>query len=74
MEILNRAKNAEMDIIPPAESKKNILEEANRRSWKAGYTTRLGEPVYRTKIMNNGFGESKLNVWERDENGNLIND
>ena len=44
MQILNRAKNTEMDIIPLGESKKNVKEEANRRTWKAGYTDRDGQP------------------------------
>jgi len=74
VQILNRARNSELEIIPPGESEKSLREEVNRRTAKAGYTTRYGEPTSRTKIMNNGFGESKLNVWSRDEQGNLIGD
>ncbi len=44
MQILRRAKNAEMDIISASESKSNVREEANRRSCKAGYTDRDGQP------------------------------
>ena len=66
MQILKRARNAEMDIIPASESTGNVMEEANRRSAKAGYTSG------RTKIQNRGYGDSKLNQWPRDRNGNLI--
>lgn len=74
MQILKRAKNAEMDIIPVNESESNVREEVNRRTAKAGLTTRYGECPARTKIMSRGVGENKLNVWPRDEQGNLIGD
>ncbi len=48
-------------------------EELNIRSYRAGYTTRKGGPKP-LKIMARGCGESKLNVWPRDENGNLLGD
>jgi len=64
-----------MEIISPTESEKNVRDEVNRRTAKAGYTTRLGEPPYRTKIMITvPWGKEKLNVWPRDENGNLKGD
>ncbi len=44
MQILKRAKNTEMDIISVTESESNVREEANRRSYKAGYTDRDGQP------------------------------
>ena len=44
MQILKRARNAEMDIIPATESESNVREEVNRRSHKAGYTDRDGQP------------------------------
>ncbi len=43
MQILKRAKNAEMDIIPATESESNVQDEVNRRSHKAGYTDRDGQ-------------------------------
>jgi hypothetical protein len=62
-----------MEIVPTNVSEKDLRDEVNRRTAKAGYTTGLGEPPYRTKIMSlNPFGERKLNIWPRDENGNLI--
>jgi hypothetical protein len=60
--------------VPWNANKKDVQEEINRRTAKAGYTTKYGECPYRTKIQNRGFGESKLNVWPRDENGQLIGD
>jgi hypothetical protein len=74
MEIITeRAKPPDM-IIPPTETEGNIRDEVNRRTHKAGYTTRHGDPTYGTKIMGPGIGESKINVWPRDKDGNLIGD
>lgn len=42
MQILKRARNAEMDIVSAAESESNVREEVNRRTYKAGYTNREG--------------------------------
>jgi hypothetical protein len=39
------------EIVPANVSEKDLKDEVNRRTAKAGYTTRLGEPPYRTKIM-----------------------
>ncbi len=44
MQILKRAKNAEMDIVSISESESNVKEEVNRRTFKAGYTDRDGQP------------------------------
>lgn len=62
------------EIVPWNENKDNVREEVNRRAAKAGYTTKYGEPRGATKIQNRGYGESKLNVWPRDKNGQLIGD
>lgn len=70
--ITNRHKNPG-DVIPPTESESNVREEANKRTYKAGYTDRDGQPKIR-KIQDRGYGESRLSVWPRDENGNLIGD
>ncbi len=43
MQILKRAKNAEMDIISASEPESNVREEVNRRTYKAGYTDRDGQ-------------------------------
>ena len=51
MQVLKRAKNAEMDIIPVTESESNVREEVNRRTCKAGYTNREGGPVSSGKII-----------------------
>jgi hypothetical protein len=56
-----------MEMIPPKTSASDIRDESNRRAAKAGYCSKNGEPLRRTKIMvTGGFGESKLNVWPRD--------
>jgi len=74
MEILKRAKGNSGEIIGPNESESNVREEVNRRTWKAGYTDRDGQMKDRPKIMSQGIGESKYNLWPRDEQGNLIDD
>ena len=51
MEILKRAKNSEMDIIPFNESESNVRDEVNRRTWKAGITDRDGQQMKRPKIV-----------------------
>ncbi len=43
MQIMKRAKNAEMDIISASESESNVREEVNKRTFKAGYTDRDGQ-------------------------------
>jgi len=61
------------DIVPPTVSESSLRDEVNRRSAAAGYTTRYGECRARTRIQGLcNWGESKLNVWPRDKNGNLI--
>ncbi len=77
MEIITRKNHgtgSAGDIVPFHASNDAVQDEVNLRSHKAGYTNRQGEPTYSTKIMAQGFGESKLNVWPRDEQGNLIDD
>jgi len=74
MQIMKRARNAELEIIPATESESNVKDEVTRRTAKAGYTTRDGNPTHGTKIQGPGIGQSKLNQWARDENGNLIGD
>jgi len=39
------------DIIPASVSEKDLKDEVNRRTSRAGYTTRAGESPYRTKVM-----------------------
>jgi hypothetical protein len=64
--------SGDRELISGTIPQKDFVEEMNHRSWKAGHTTRFGECRDATKIMANGFGVSKLNVWPRDENGQLI--
>lgn len=60
------------DFVPFNVPEKDLREEVNSRTAKAGYTNRQGEQLWATKIMTQGFGESKLNIWPRDKDGNLI--
>jgi hypothetical protein len=39
------------ELVPDNVSQSDLRDEVNRRTAKAGYTTRLGECPYRTKIM-----------------------
>ena len=89
MEILKRAKQFQSgEGISAFESESNIREEVNRRTFKAGYTDRDGQPRKSDAgkgdsprpvtqkyydTMKRLFGEPKLNNWPRDEQGNLIN-
>lgn len=64
-----------MEIVPQNVSDKDLREEVNRRTAKAGYTTKYGESTKATKIMTMcNWGKTKLNVWPRDKKGNLIDD
>jgi len=76
MQILKRARGVnDGDIISPFAKEEDLRDEVNRRTAKAGYTTRYGECPFRTKIQNTvSYGNQKLNVWPRDEQGNLIGD
>jgi len=49
MEILKRAKEGG-DLAAFNHDEKDVKEEVNYRTWKAGYTTRDGSPVGREKI------------------------
>jgi len=51
LEILKRAKGDSGEIVAWNENPENVREEVNKRTAKAGYTTKYGEPEGRTKIM-----------------------
>lgn len=76
MEILKRARgDTAGDIVPWGLSTPALRDEINRRTHKAGYTDRDGQLKDPPKIRSfGGLGENKLNVWPRDENGELIDD
>lgn len=77
MEILKRAKGDSGEIVSFSESESSIKEEVDKRTARAGYTTKLGEPTYGTKIQGLAYlpwSREKLNVWPRDSEGNLIDD
>lgn len=69
------AKGNDGEAVAWNENKSNVHEEVLRRSAKAGYCTRNGEPVCSTKVQATvPCGKQKLNVWPRDKNGQLIDD
>jgi len=76
LEIIERAKDAaDGELVPFNTNEKDFREEINRRTCKAGYTTKYGECPHATKIQTTvPFGKTKLNIWPRDENGQLIDD
>ena len=39
------------EIVPVNVNEKDLKDEVNRRTAKAGYTTRFGESPHKTKIM-----------------------
>lgn len=74
MQILERARDS-FEIVPQNVSQKDLQDEVNYRTAKAGHTTGYGECPYRTKIQTTvPCGKTKLNVWPRDKNGQLIGD
>ncbi len=73
MQILKRAKNAEVDIISAAESESNVREEVNRRSYKAGYTDRDGQPkISRNNSAGKGDVSRPCNKKRYDKNYDRI--
>jgi len=50
LEILKRAKGDTGEIVPFNINEKDLQEEINRRTAKAGYTTKYGEPTSSGKI------------------------
>lgn len=76
MEILKRAKEFQSgEGVSAFESETNVREEVIRRGYKAGTCNKEGGPINSGKIWSpGGVGETKLNVWPRDENGELIDD
>jgi len=62
-----------MELVPENVSETDLKDEVNKRTAKAGFTTRFGEAPYATKIQTTvPRGKVKLNVWPRDKNGELI--
>ena len=68
MEILKRAREGG-EIVPRAESQKNIEEEVHRRTHKAGYTDRDGQPkISRQTAYSKGDAFRPMNKKKYDEN------
>jgi len=60
------------EFVPDDISNRDLREEVNIRTSKAGYTTREGRPVPLKITTTMPFGKQKLNVWPRDADGKLI--
>lgn len=60
------------ELVPSDVSEKDFRAEVNLRTARAGYTTRDGGRIPRRIMAAINFGRTKLNVWPRDEQGNLI--
>ncbi len=74
-EVMREAvRRGDEELIPASVSDTDLQDEMNTRSCKSGLTNRQGESVCGTgKIMATvDFGETKLNLWPRDSNGQLI--
>ena len=63
-----------MEIIPNDMSQRDLHEEVNTRTHRAGYTTRYGGRIPLKIQTTVSWGQPKLNVWPRDADGNLIGD
>ena len=61
------------ELVPAGVSKRDLRYEANLRAHKAGYdVTRDGKPKPRRICTVVSLGQTRLNLWPRDETGNLI--
>ena len=69
MEILKRAKGDSGEVVPWNESESNLKEEVNRRSHKAGYTDRDGQPkISRQTSYGKGDAPRPVNKKLYDQN------
>ncbi len=57
MEIITERHKSPNEIVPATESKSSIKDEVNRRTHKAGYTDRDGQPIT-SRITSYGKGDS----------------
>lgn len=59
-----------MELAPDNVNEKDLQEEVNSRTAKAGYTTKYGECPYRTKIMtmpaNDKYRENYVKIFGHD--------
>lgn len=62
----------EPELVPNDMSRVDMREEVNSRTHRAGYTTRNGGPIPLKHSTTVSWGQTKLNVWPRDADGNLI--
>ena len=71
--MMTALRRGDCEIIPASRSEADVQRQVNEISSKAGRTTKYGECSRATKIMTVvPFGRQKLNIWPRDDNGELI--
>ncbi len=71
-EMRTAIERGDCEIIPHDRPEADVQCQINEISAKAGHTTKYGECPRATRVMCRGFGKSKLNVWPRGKDGNLI--
>ena len=63
-----------MEFVPEDMSRRDLVEEVNFRTHRAGYTTRNGGRIPLKIQTSVSWGRAKLNAWPRDADGNLSGD
>jgi len=61
-----------LELVPEDVSPRELRDELDLRTSRAGYTTRDGRRPPRKIRATVNFGQTRLNVWPRDENGRLV--
>ena len=72
MEIITERHKSPSEIVPATESASNIRDEANKRTCKAGYTDRDGQPIKRRTGGGKGDVFRPVNKKRYDENYDRI--
>ena len=68
MEIITSRTKAPNEIVPATESESSIKDEVNRRTHKAGYTDRDGQPMIRSSSAGKGDVPRPCNMKKYREN------
>lgn len=54
-----------MELVPPNTSEADVRDEVNRRTHRAGYTDRDGQPMRRKEIVSRSFSEQGRRNYRR---------
>ncbi len=68
MEIITERHKSPNEIVPATESQSSVKEEVNRRTHKAGYTDRDGQPIKRRTGTGKGDACRPMDKKRYDEN------